>query len=493
MALLKDILYKVPLVATSGDMSIAVNEIQFDSRQVNVGDLFVAVKGTHVDGHEYIDKAIEKGASAIIAEEWNEHHKSDVTFVQVKDSAGALGIMCSNFYGNPSAKLTLVGVTGTNGKTSVATLLYQLFRNLGYKTGLMSTVQNKIDEEIIFSTHTTGDAKQLNKLLAQMVVKGCTHCFMEVSSHSIHQRRIAGLTFKGAIFTNITHDHLDYHKTFDEYIKVKKKFFDELPAPSFSLVNVDDRRGRIMIQNTKSHKFTYGLKSMADFKAKILSNTFQGLELDINNQSIWFSLVGEFSAYNLLAVIGMATLLDEDPEEILTQLSKVKTAKGRFETVQNDAGVIAIVDYAHTPDALENVLKTIQSIRTRNEKLITVFGCGGNRDKEKRPLMGDIACKYSDKVIITSDNPRDEEPEEIIKQIQEGVKPSDYKKTLVITDRKEAIKTAVSMAEAEDIILVAGKGHENYQEVKGVKYEFDDEKVLKEMISLIFNGNEKNE
>ena len=493
MAYLKDILYKVPLVATSGDMNIPINEIQFDSRQVNVGDMFIAVKGTHVDGHEFIDKAIEKGASVIVAEEWTEISIDDVSFVQVKNSAEALGIICSNYFGNPSSKLALVGVTGTNGKTTIVTLLYQLFKNLGYKVGLLSTIENKIDNEIVVSTHTTGDSKQLNKLLAQMVVNGCTHCFMEVSSHSIHQRRIAGLTFKGAVFSNITHDHLDYHKSFDEYIRVKKMFFDDLPAPSFSLINVDDKRGKVMIQNTKSKKHTYGLKSMADFKAKLISNTFQGLELEINNNSIWFNLVGEFNAYNLLAVIGMAVLLEEDEQEVLTQLSSIKPAKGRFETVPNDAGIIAIVDYAHTPDALENVLKTIQSIRTKNETLITVFGCGGNRDKEKRPVMGDIACKYSDKVIITSDNPRDEKPEDIIEQIQKGVKPSDYKKTLSITDRKEAIKAAVTMLEPNDIILVAGKGHENYQEIKGIKHDFDDKKVIKEMIGLVFNGNEKNE
>jgi len=490
MAYLKDILYKVPLVATSGDMNVPINDIQFDSRQVNVGDMFVAVRGTHVDGHQFIEKAIEKGASVIVAEEWNDITIDDVTYVQVKNSADALGIISSNYYGNPSSKLSLVGVTGTNGKTTIVTLLHRLFKNLGYRAGLLSTIENKIDQEIIVSTHTTGDAKQLNRLLAQMVVSGCTHCFMEVSSHAIHQRRIAGLTFKGAVFSNITHDHLDYHKSFDEYIRVKKMFFDDLPAPSFSLVNVDDKRGRVMIQNTRSKKYTYGLKSMADFKAKVISNTFQGLELEISNNSIWFSQIGEFNAYNLMAVMGMAILLGEGENEVLTQLSKIRPAKGRFEVVPNDAGIIAIVDYAHTPDALENVLKTIQSIRTKNESLITVFGCGGNRDKEKRPLMGDIASRYSDKVIITSDNPRDEDPDDIIGEIRKGVKPSGFKKTLVITDRKEAIKAAVSMVKANDIILVAGKGHETYQEIKGVKHNFDDKKVVSEMIGLVFNGNE---
>ncbi len=490
MALLKDILYKVSLTVTSGDMSISINEVQFDSRQVKVGDMFVAVRGVNSDGHAFIDKAVEQGASVIVAEEWEGFKNSDVTYVQVKDSAQALGVICSNYYGNPSSKLKLVGVTGTNGKTTIVTLLYQLYRKLGYQVGLLSTVENRIDEEIIVSTHTTGDAKQLNKLLAQMVVRGCTHCFMEASSHAIHQRRIAGLTFEGAIFSNVTHDHLDYHKSFDEYIKAKKRFFDDLLAPSFSLINADDKRGRVMQQNTRSRKFSYGIKSMAEFKAKVLSNTFQGLEMEINNKSVWFGLVGEFNAYNLLAVIGTAILLGDNEEEVLMQLSTVKPAEGRFETVENKAGIIAIVDYAHTPDALENVMKTIQEIRTRNEKFITVFGCGGNRDKEKRPKMGEIACKYSDKVIITSDNPRDEDPDQIIKEIEAGISPSNYKKTLVVADRKEAIKTAVSLAEGDDIILVAGKGHEKYQEVKGIRYEFDDKKVLKEMISLIFNGKE---
>ena len=491
MALLKDILYKVSLTVTSGDMSVSINEVHFNSRQVNVGDLFVAVRGTSFDGHEFIDKAVEQGASVIVAEDWIGFKNSDVTYVQVKDSAAALGVICSNYYGNPSSKLKLVGVTGTNGKTTIVTLLYQLYKKMGYQAGLLSTVENKIDEEIIVSTHTTGDAKQLNKLLAQMVVKGCTHCFMEVSSHAIHQRRIAGLTFEGAIFSNITHDHIDYHKSFDEYIKAKKKFFDDLQAPSFSLVNVDDKRGRVMIQNTRAQKYSYGIKSMAEFKAKVVSNTFQGLELEINNRSVWFSLVGEFNAYNLLAVIGAAVLLGDEEEEVLLQLSTVKPATGRFETVENTAGIIAIVDYAHTPDALENVLKTIQNIRTRNEKFITVFGCGGNRDKEKRPIMGGIACKYSDKVIITTDNPRDEEPGQIISEIESGISPAQNKKTLIVTDRKEAIKTAVSLAEVNDIILLAGKGHEKYQEVKGVRYEFDDKKVLDEMIRLIFNDKEK--
>ncbi len=487
MAVLKDILYKVPLEATSGDMAIEVSDFNFDSRQVAGGHLFIAVRGTQADGHQFIDQAIEKGAVAVVVEELPAKLVADISYVQVKSSAEALGIIASNFFGNPSEKLELVGVTGTNGKTTIVTLLYGLFKNLGYKPGMLSTVENRIDEEIISATHTTGDAKQLNRLLSLMVARGCTHCFMEVSSHAIHQKRIKGLKFKGAIFSNITHDHLDYHKTFDEYIKAKKAFFDDLPSTAFALVNADDKRGNVMVQNTKARKFTYGIKSMADFKARILSNTFQGLELEINKKQTWFVLTGEFNAYNLLSVYGMAVLLGEDEETALTLLSSQRAAAGRFDQAPNHAGLVAIVDYAHTPDALENVLKTIQSIRTRNEKLITVFGCGGNRDKAKRPLMGDIACRYSDKVIITSDNPRDEEPGVILQEIQAGVRPSDYKKTLVITDRREAIKAAVSMAEKNDIILVAGKGHENYQEIKGVKHDFDDKQVLGEMISLIFN------
>lgn len=492
MAKLKDILYKVPLVATAGNMDVDIKDIQFDSRQVAKNDLFIAVKGTTVDGHQFIDQAIKDGAIAIVAETIPDQPQENISWVKVDDSAKALSIMASNFYGNPSSKLELVGVTGTNGKSTTVTLLYQLYKKLGHKVGLLSTIENRIDEDIISSTHTTGDAKQLNLLLSRMVEKGCTHCFMEVSSHAIHQMRIAGLTFKGAIFTNITHDHLDYHKTFDEYIRVKKMFFDYLPLSAFSLVNVDDKRGKVMIQNSRSQKYTYGLKGMADFKAKILSNTFQGLELEIDKRNIWFSLVGKFNTYNLLAVYGMAVLLGEDEEEVLTQLSSVNTASGRFDQVNNKYNLTAIVDYAHTPDALENVLRTISDIRTKNETLITVVGCGGNRDTAKRPLMAKIACQYSDKVILTSDNPRNEDPEEIIRQMQEGVSATDYRKTLSVTDRKEAIKTAVSMANENDIILVAGKGHETYQEIKGIKRDFDDKKVLAEMIELMFNQKEGN-
>lgn len=486
MPQLKDILYKVSLLSVSGTTDIPVQSICFDSRQVKSGDVFVAVKGTLSDGHDFISKAIAQGAVAIVGEQQPENWSSDIPFIQVSNSAKALGIMAANFYGNPSAKLQLVAITGTNGKTTTATLLFQLFRSMGYATGLLSTVHNQINEEVIPATHTTPDALALNQLLAEMVKKGVTHCFMEASSHAIVQERMAGLQLAGGVFTNITHDHLDYHKTFDEYIKAKKKLFDELPASAFALSNIDDKRGMVMMQNTKARKATYGLRSVCEFKGKVLSNTFQGLELEIDNTNVWFMLIGDFNAYNLLAAYSVASLLEEPQDEILTHLSTVKSAQGRFEIVEPGAEITGIVDYAHTPDALENVLKTIANIRTGNEKVITVVGCGGNRDKAKRPLMAEIASKWSDKVILTSDNPRDEDPETIIKEMQVGVSPSNFRKVLSITDRKEAIKTAVSLAQPGDIILVAGKGHEAYQEIKGIKHDFDDRKVLSELIRIIF-------
>lgn len=484
MALLTDILYKVSLQATAGAMDREVNQLVFDSRKVMPGCLFVAVRGTQVDGHAFIDMALEKGASAILAEEIPAEPRPNVTYLQVKDSAAALGQVAANFYGNPSEKLQMVAVTGTNGKTTTATLLYTLFRNLGYNVGLLSTVRNLINDQEIPATHTTPDAVQLNGLLAQMVERGCSFCFMEASSHAIVQGRMSGLKLAGAIFTNITHDHLDYHQTFDNYIAAKKLLFDELPKSAWALTNIDDKRGLVMLQNTKASKYTYALKKAADFKARLISNTLQGLELDIDHKTVWFKLIGDFNAYNLLAIYGAAVLLGEDKDEVLLQLSAISTAPGRFEQVPSGSGVLAVVDYAHTPDALENVLKTIANFRTGNEQVITVVGCGGNRDKAKRPVMADIASSLSDKVIITSDNPRNEEPEAILADMQAGVSASNVRKVLTISDRKEAIRTACMMAQPGDIVLVAGKGHETYQEIKGVKHPFDDRQVLSEMLKI---------
>lgn len=486
MKVLSDILYKVSLKAVSGKTDREVKDLQFDSRKVGKDSVFVAVKGTASDGHAFIPQVIEKGVKAIVLETLPEELAADVTYVQVADSSEALGLMAANFYNNPSERLKVVGVTGTNGKTTTVTLLYNLFSALGYRCGMLSTVHNIIDGEVLVSTHTTPDAVNIQALLALMLEKGCTHCFMEVSSHAAVQRRIAGLQFAGAIFTNITHDHLDYHKTFDEYIKAKKLFFDGLPKKAFALVNADDKRGMVMLQNTKASKHTFSLTRLADFKATIVSNTIHGLELDIEGRSVWFKLIGDFNAYNLLGVFGAATLLGEDQEEVLRVLSTLSSAQGRFDQLKSvKQQVTGIVDYAHTPDALENVLTTIQSIKQGNEKVITVVGCGGNRDAAKRPVMAAIACKYSDQVIITSDNPRDEDPLDIIRQMQEGVKITEQRKVLVIADRKEAIKTAITLCGQGDIVLVAGKGHENYQEIKGVKHPFDDKEVVKEMFDLL--------
>lgn len=482
-ALLKDILYKVSLLSLKGDTSVPVSNICFDSRAVQPDSLFVAVKGTQTDGHAYIEKAIETGASAIVCEQMPDNLKEDIVYVQVPDSAQALGWMAANFYGNPSAKLKLVGVTGTNGKTTTVTLLHKLFRKLGYNTGMLSTVQNQVNETVIPSTHTTPDAIQLNKLLDDMLRAGCTHVFMEVSSHAVVQHRITGISFSGAIFTNITHDHLDFHKTFDNYIRAKKKFFDDLPSSAFALVNTDDKRGLVMMQNTAAKKHTFSLQSLGDFKGKLIANTLQGLQMEIDEKEVWFKLIGNFNAYNLLGVYGAAVLLGEDTEEVLTELSNLYAAPGRFEQVVSPNGITGIVDYAHTPDALENVLSTIQSLREGNEQVITVVGCGGNRDATKRPVMAEIACKFSDQVIITSDNPRNEDPMAILEQMLEGVKITDRKKVQVIPDRKEAIEKAYEMAKSKDIILVAGKGHENYQEIKGVKHPFDDKKVLQTLFT----------
>jgi len=490
MILLKDILYKVSLQATFGDMNIPIRQVQFDSRKVEKGDLFVAVRGTQVDGHKFIQTAIENGAAAIIGEDAL-LPSLKVTQVQTESSSKALAIVASNFYGNPSSKLKLVAVTGTNGKTTIVTLLHQLYRKLGYNTGLLSTISNKINDTELASTHTTGDALQINKLLSKMLEENCTHCFMEASSHAIDQNRVSGLGFDVAVFTNITHDHLDYHKTFDAYIEAKKKLFDELDPGSFALVNTDDKRGKIMLQNTKADKKSFGINTMSDFKAKIISNSLEGLELEIDNFKIWFNLIGDFNAYNISAAYGVCVLLGEDPEEALVALSALNPVPGRFERIPLKSKIIAIVDYAHTPDALNNVLKTVTSVRTKNEQVITVVGCGGNRDKEKRPIMAEIACKLSDRVIFTSDNPRDEDPEAIIEEMKQGVRASDFRKVLSIIDRKEAIKTSLALAKANDIIIIAGKGHEDYQEIKGKKKNFSDKHTLLELEAHMFNDDPK--
>jgi UDP-N-acetylmuramoyl-L-alanyl-D-glutamate--2,6-diaminopimelate ligase len=484
---LKDILYKVSLTSSYGDMNRQVKGVSFDSRKVQSDFVFVAVKGTLSDGHQFIAKAIEFGATVIVCEKMPEMANERITYVTVRDSAQALGIIASNFYGNPSEKLKLVGVTGTNGKTTTVTLLYQLFSRLGHPSGMISTVENRIIQQVVPSTHTTPDPVQLNELLKKMVEAGCTHAFMEVSSHAVDQERIAGLKFVGALFTNITHDHLDYHKTFENYIKAKKKYFDELNGEAFALVNADDKRGMVMLQNTKAKKYTFGLKKMVDYKGKIVTNSIEGLELEVAGKNVWFKMIGDFNAYNLLGVYGAAVLLGEESDEVLTQLSNLTGAPGRFELVSPGSKFTAIVDYAHTPDALKNVLETIAQFRTGVEKVITVVGCGGNRDKTKRPLMASIACKLSDKVVLTSDNPRDEEPMDIIREMQTGILPTEAKKTLVIADREEAIKTACMMAGAKDIVLVAGKGHETYQEIKGVKYPFDDREVVARMMEMFNN------
>lgn len=484
MKLLKDILYKVGLVEIVGSTNVAIAAISFDSRKIEMDSLFVAVKGTLSDGHKYIDDTIAKGAVAVLCEELPDVLNEKITYIKVNDASVALGIVAGNFYDNPSESLVLVGVTGTNGKTTTVTLLFSLFKKMGYSVGLLSTVKNQINNEIIPATHTTPDAIQLNALLRQMLDKGCTHCFMEVSSHAVMQNRISGIHFSGGVFTNITHDHLDYHKTFQEYIKAKKRFFDMLGPDAFALTNIDDANGELMLQNTKATKKSYSLHAMADFRCKVVENQFSGLLLNIDNNEVWSKLIGNFNAYNLLTVYATAVLLKEDKTNVLTTLSTLSSVEGRFQYIRSDSGIIGIVDYAHTPDALMNVLKTIKDIRTGNEQVITVVGCGGDRDAAKRPIMAKIACDLSNKVILTSDNPRSEEPEAIIKQMEKGVDAVNHKKTIAITDRSEAIKMACSIAKAGDIILVAGKGHEKYQEIKGVKHPFDDMQVLKENFKL---------
>jgi UDP-N-acetylmuramoyl-L-alanyl-D-glutamate--2,6-diaminopimelate ligase len=479
---LRDILYGVSLKEVVGSTDITVEQIAFDSRKVKKNTAFIAIKGAQVDGHTFINKAIELGASVIVCEEMPTKLESDCNYILVNDTHRALGVMSHNFFGNPSKYITLVGITGTNGKTTTTTLLYQLFMELGKSVGLISTVVNKINDTVIPSSHTTPDPISLNELLAQMVVAGCEYCFMEVSSHAIHQHRIAGLSFKVAAFTNITPEHLDYHADFKEYINVKKAFFDDLTKDAIAITNVDDKNGMVMLQNSAAKKVTYALKNIADYKTKIIENNFSGLVLNLHETELYTRLIGDFNAYNLLLVFAIADQLIEEPIEVMRLMSTLSSVEGRFEYFTSNSGIIAIVDYAHTPDALENVLKTIKNIRTGNETVYTVIGCGGDRDKTKRPVMAKIACDLSDKVILTSDNPRTEDPEVIIEDMMKGVDGVNFKKTISITNRKEAIKNACAQAEKGDILLIAGKGHETYQEINGIRHDFDDLEITKELL-----------
>lgn len=482
MKKLSDLLYKVSIEKLIGNVGSSIKNISFDSRKIESGYIFFAIKGYDLDGHKYIPKAITQGATVVVCEELPEELSDYVTYVQVKNSSIALGIVASNFYDNPSEKLTLAGITGTNGKTTTTTLLYNLFTQLGFRCALLSTIENRISDKVLNSNHTTPDPITINQLLAQAVDEGCQYAFMEVSSHGIHQNRLAGLTFKIGAFTNITHDHLDYHQTFSNYIAAKKKFFDELPKTAIAITNLDDKNGLIMLQNTNAKKVTYSLKSNSEYKGKIIENRLDGMLLQFNNQEFWTVLAGKFNAYNELLAYTIASELGFDSLDIVTALSKLQRVKGRFETYVSDDKKYIIVDYAHTPDALQNILEAINQSRTRNEKLITVFGCGGHRDKEKRPKMGNIATRLSDLAIITSDNPRDENPDEIIQEIETGIEPQNTNKYLSITDRKQAIRTAIKMAAPKDIILIAGKGHENYQEINGKHFPFDDMKIAKELL-----------
>ena len=485
MKLLKDILYKVSVNAVYGDTNVKVAQVDFDSRKVVKDSLFVAQIGNSVDGHLYIDKAISLGATTIICEELPIRLEENITFIQVEDSSKTLAIIASNFYDNPSSKLKLIGVTGTNGKTTVASLLYQLLKKSGYKTGLLSTVQILVDTTVFNATHTTPDSVTINSYLHQMVLLGVDYCFMEVSSHGIHQKRTEGLEFAGGIFTNLSHDHLDYHVSFASYRDVKKSFFDSLPKTAFALTNLDDKNGNVMLQNTKARKRTYALKTLADYKAKIIEKSFSGTLISINDTEFWTKLIGNFNAYNLAAIIGVAYELGLEKIEILTIISQLESVSGRFEHLVSDNGVIAIVDYAHTPDALKNVLETINNIRTNNEKLITVIGCGGDRDKTKRPKMAHIASQLSTQAIFTSDNPRTENPETILEEMEEGVSAENLKKIITISDRRQAIKTACKFSETGDILLIAGKGHENYQEISGERFHFDDLVEVKKYFNLL--------
>ena len=482
MITLKDILYKVSIEAVKGSTDATINKIEFDSRKVELNDVFVAIRGTISNGHDFIEKALNQGAAVIVCDTFPDIIVNGVTYIQVKDTNLALALMASNYYENPSQNLKLVGITGTNGKTTIASLLYQLFKKAGYKVGLLSTVKILVDEEEFPATHTTPDSLTINYYLSEMNKAGVEFCFMEVSSHGIHQKRTEGLLFSGGIFTNLSHDHLDYHSSFAEYRDVKKSFFDYLPKSAFVLTNVDDKNGNLMLQNTKAKKLTYALKSYADYKASILENQLSGLLLKINGNEVWVKLIGTFNAYNLLAIFGTAVELGLDSLEVLRLLSELESVSGRFQFIVSEDKITAIVDYAHTPDALENVLGTINDIRTKNEQLITVVGCGGNRDKTKRPIMANIASTMSNKVILTSDNPRDEDPTDILMDMEKGVEPQNHRKTLSILDRKQAIKVACQLAKPNDIILIAGKGHETYQEIKGVRHHFDDMETVKELL-----------
>jgi UDP-N-acetylmuramoyl-L-alanyl-D-glutamate--2,6-diaminopimelate ligase len=485
MRLLKEILYKAGIEEVIGNTNASANGICSNSKEVRAGELYVALRGMQVDGHTYIQQAIENGATSILCESLPDVIQSGINYIRVKNTQLGLAEVCANFYNHPSSKLKLVGITGTNGKTTTATLLYQLFTELGFKTGLLSTVENRIVHEAIPATHTTPDPIQLNKLLSLMVLEGCEYCFMEVSSHAVVQHRINALQFAGGIFTNITHDHLDYHQTFEAYIRAKKGFFDLLPETAFALVNADDKNSSIMLQNTRASKYTYSLHAMSNYRARIIENNFHGLLLMMDQVEVACKLIGSFNAYNLTGIYATAMLLGLDKQRVLTVLSNLSPVSGRFECITSGTNITGIVDYAHTPDALKNVLSTIADIRTRNEKVITIVGCGGNRDVTKRPLMAQIACEYSDKIILTSDNPRNEEPQLIIEQMRAGVQPQHVAKVMAITDRKEAIHVACNLARQGDIILLAGKGHETYQEIKGVKYPFDDKKILMESFKTL--------
>lgn len=480
MVQLNNILETINIISSSSDKNIEFTDLVFDSRKIKKGSLFFAIKGTQSDGHQYIDQCIKDGATGIVCESLPDNIQAHISYILVKDSSKALGEVSSLFYDFPSSNIKLIGVTGTNGKTTIATLLYNLFENLGFKTGLLSTVENYIHTTVIKATHTTPDAIQINHLISEMVEEGCEYCFMEVSSHAISQNRIAGLEFDGGIFTNLSHDHLDYHKTFKEYITAKKLFFDELPTKAFALSNIDDKNGMIMLQNTKAKVKTYAVNTMADYKSKTLEKHFDGTLFQMNQKELWTSLIGDFNIYNLTAIIATANELGQDMDEVLPVISQLQSVNGRFETLKSDTGVTAIVDYAHTPDALENVLKTINKLKIEGQELITVVGAGGDRDKTKRPEMAKIACLLSTKVILTSDNPRTENPEEILNDMEAGLDPVDRRIMLRISDRKQAINTACMLATDKDIILVAGKGHENYQDINGKKEHFDDKEILRE-------------